>query len=34
MIGAVREGIAVDHQQRTTLGSILAPFLLSRWSER
>ena len=29
MIGAVREGIAVDHQQRTTLGSSLAPLCLT-----
>ena len=34
MIGAVRERIAVDHQQRTTLGSSLAPLLLTRSPQR
>ena len=34
MIGAVREGIAVNRQQRTTLGSSLAPLLLTRWGEQ
>src|SRR6516225_60539 len=34
MVGAVRDAIAVDHQQLTTLGSSLAPLLLARGRHR
>src|SRR5262249_60333815 len=34
MVGAVREGIAVDYQQRTTIGSSLVPLLLTRRPHR